>query len=395
MEREAPGLADRGDVRKLRERLEALWRTLERREGEDGKDLRSFHAGVLRDVAGAEREFLQAIEASTEAPPPSAPAAGLPVDACLAFAVLDGRVVGLHAADGRVHTWDAGSLDAVRAELDAFRFQVNRRLYGGGDVDSAHAPLARLAEALLRGAPAGWRSTRLRVVLPPELGSLPFEALPVDGAPVSDATEISYSPFACARAGRPRRGGKALIVGIESASLPEVAREIAMVRRRLPGADVLQGDAAERERILAALPRRPVIHLAGHAEARDDLPLLSALRVRDGWLAAADLGAADLRGALVVLSACRTGDPSLRWHGESMAGFPRALLAAGAAGLIASRWEIHDSVARDWMVYFYKGLRDAGPVAALARAARQVRRRWPHPADWAAFLCIERGGFER
>jgi hypothetical protein len=350
---------------------------------------------VLRDVAGTEREFLRAVEASADAPPPSAPSAGLPVDACLAFDVLDGRVVGLHAADGQVHAWDAGPLDARRGELEAFRFQVNRRLYGGGDVESAQAPLARLAEGLLAGAPPGWRGPRLRVVLPPELGSLPFGALPVDGAPVADATVISYSPYACARGSRRAPGGKPLIVGIESASLPEVAHEIDVVRRSLPGADVLQGDDASRDRILAALPGRRVAHLAGHAESRDDLPLLSALRVRDGWLAAADLASADLRGALVVLSACRTGDPSLRWHGESMAGFPRALLAAGAAGLIASRWEIHDSVARDWMIYFYRGLRDAGPAAALAEAARQVRRRWPHPADWAAFLCIERGGFDR
>jgi CHAT domain-containing protein len=93
----------------------------------------------------------------------------------------------------------------------------------------------------------------------------------------------------------------------------------------------------------------------------------------------------------VVLSACRTGDPSLRWHGESLGGFPRALLAAGAEAIVASRWEIPDETALAWMRAFYRHLEESGPDGALAHAALAMRDTHPHPADWAGFLLVRRG----
>ncbi|MFQ5845805.1 MAG: CHAT domain-containing protein, partial [Planctomycetota bacterium] len=177
----------------------------------------------------------------------------------------------------------------------------------------------------------------------------------------------------------------------EDEHLPAVGLELDMLERSLPGAVSLRGPEATRDAILAALPRRRLVHVAGHARAREDRALLSALRVRDGWIAAADLGEGDLGGSLVVLSACRTGDPSLRWQGEAMGGFPRALLAAGASGLVASRWEVPDAVAHEWMRRFYDRLKGKQPDQALNRAARAMRRDHPHPADWAAFLMIQPG----
>jgi CHAT domain-containing protein len=44
------------------------------------------------------------------------------------------------------------------------------------------------------------------------------------------------------------------------------------------------------------------------------------------------------------------------------------------------------------MGYFYEGLRDAPPDVSAAAAARLVRERFPHPADWAAFLCLRGAG---
>ncbi|MCK6462117.1 MAG: CHAT domain-containing protein, partial [Planctomycetes bacterium] len=120
---------------------------------------------------------------------------------------------------------------------------------------------------------------------------------------------------------------------------------------------------------------------------REDLPLMSAVRVADGWLTASDF-AHRRSDALFVLSACRTGDPSLLYRGEALGGFPRSLLAAGCSGVIASRWEVRDAVAVSWMGYFYGELRRSAPDAAAAVAARRVRERFPHPADWAAFLYL-------
>jgi CHAT domain-containing protein len=114
---------------------------------------------------------------------------------------------------------------------------------------------------------------------------------------------------------------------------------------------------------------------------------MSALRVADGWITAADFAGRRSR-ALFVLSACRTGDPSLLHRGETLGGFPRSLLIAGCRGVVASRWEVRDPVARAWMGYFYDALRREPPDAAVAEAARLVRERFPHPADWAAFLYL-------
>jgi CHAT domain-containing protein len=180
-------------------------------------------------------------------------------------------------------------------------------------------------------------------------------------------------------------------VGTGGDRLPAVARELRAVRRRLPGARVLAGSEARREEVLAALPGARLVHLAGHARARPDLPFVSSLTVHDGWITASDLRTRPLRGALVVLSACRTGDPSLPWRGEAWGGFPRALLAAGAAAVVGSRYEVRDETALAWMEAFYGAL-GRGPERALQAAARAVRRRFPHPADWAAFLLV-RGGW--
>jgi len=307
---------------------------------------------------------------------------------CLAFAVLGGEVTGLLARDGEVHAFPCGPFSGLREELAAFRFQVHRRLHGAADEAAAAAALERIAARVLGRAP-DLGAGELCVVLPPELGSLPLDALP--GLP-----DLALSYAACAAHAGPVAEPRlsALVVGIGSESLPEVRREVSSVLRLLPGAQVLQGDTATREAILASLPGRGIVHLAGHAQAREDLPLMSALRVSDGYLTASDLRDPDLDRSLVLLSACRTGDPALRWHGEAMGGFPRALLAAGAGAIVASRWEVRDEVAHAWMRHFYRCLDRQTPAEAVHEAARRVRSAWPHPADWAAFLLI-RGGPQR
>ncbi|MHC4339060.1 MAG: CHAT domain-containing protein [Planctomycetota bacterium] len=388
MEREAPGLWDRPELRAARSRLESLWRALERRDSEPG-DLRRAEVELLREVSRRERDFLKALKEAEGVSPGRTPQSALPQGASITFAEVRGTLKGLSCLHGRVEAWSCGALADIRADLDAFRFQVNRRLHGARDAGPALSLLERLSRILPPGLDA--LGGRLDVVLPSELGSLPFEALPVDGVPLLGRVAVAYLPYACARGSAWRRGGKALLVGIDSPRLPEVARELSLVRRRFPGARAIFGEGATRARILDAIPGRPLIHLAGHASAREDSPLLSALRVRDGWITAADLAERELGGSVVVLSACRTGDPSLRWHGESLGGFPRALLAAGAEAIVASRWEIPDETAHAWMRSFYRHLEKSAPDQALARAALAMRDTHPHPADWAGFLLVRRG----
>jgi hypothetical protein len=390
MEREAPGIWERPELRAARSRLESLWRALERRDSEPG-DLRRAEVELLRDVSRRERDFLRALKDAEGASPGRTPQSSLPQGACITFAEVRGTLMGLSCLDGRVEAWSCGALAGIRADLDAFRFQVKRRLHGARDTGPALSLLERLSRILPPGLDPVALRGRIDVVLPAELGSMPFEALPLEGVPLLGRVAVAYLPYACAIGSEWRRGGNALLVGIDSPRLPEVARELSLVRRRFPGARSILGEGATRARILDEIAGRRLIHLAGHASAREDLPLLSALRVRDGWITAADLSERKLDGSVVVLSACRTGDPSLRWHGESLGGFPRALLAAGAEAIVASRWEIPDETAHAWMRSFYRHLERFAPDQALARAALAMRDTHPHPADWAGFLLVRRG----
>ncbi|MGQ0615217.1 MAG: CHAT domain-containing protein [Planctomycetaceae bacterium] len=385
IEQGAPGATLPRRARTLRRRLDALWLALERRDREAAGQ-RTLASGTFEETARLEEELLRELEAGRGEHVATQPHEQVPMGACLAYASLGDEVFALLSRDGEVTTWSCGSLGKIRSELDAFRFQVARRLHGGGDAAAALAPLHRLAPRLLHGFPRDCR--RLAVVLPPELGDLPLEALPLDGEPLLATADIHHSPAASLRRrGRAARRG-VLLVGIEDEALPAMQRELRDVRRLLRRGLVLRGAAATREAILREMPRAGIVHIAGHARARDDRPPLSALRVQHGWLAAGDMARVSLRGALVVLSACRSGDPSLAWRGEAMGGFPRALLAAGASAVIASRWEISDGVAHAFMRRLYSVLPRAGATAAVARAARELSVAYPHPADWAGFLVI-------
>ncbi len=391
MERVAPGLGKTGRVRKLRKQLETLWRAVEREEGRRD-NLRSVAPQLYAEVASAEHELLAAMETETSRGSAPAikerPALRHP---CLALAVLDARVVAMLANGNSVQTWDAGALQPWRDDLAAFSFQVVRRLHGATDHDAADGLLQTMAARLFDKAPVWPESTSLDVVLPAELGSIPVAALPYEDVPLLERCAITLAPRAGAVHQQWRRDNAPLIVGSADERLPEVAREIHHVAREFTHAELLSDQDAARDDILEKLGGRSLIHLAGHARARHDAPSLSALRVGDGWLTAADLADARLQRSLVVLSACRTGDPALRWYGESLAGFPRALLAAGAATIVGSRWDVSDTSAASFMRYFYTALKKQEPAAACRTAALQLRRSQRHPADWAAFLCVHRG----
>jgi len=74
----------------------------------------------------------------------------------------------------------------------------------------------------------------------------------------------------------------------------------------LGGACFLEGEAT-RANVLAEAPRRDVVHLAAHGEARLDNPLFAHVNLADGQLSMVDVFNLRLDGALVTLSACETG----------------------------------------------------------------------------------------
>ncbi|MEV4838253.1 CHAT domain-containing protein [Nonomuraea sp. NPDC049486] len=108
----------------------------------------------------------------------------------------------------------------------------------------------------------------------------------------------------------------------------------------------------------------------------------------NGVLTAADLALTDLNGTrLVVLSAC---DSALgeAWVGEGVFGLRRAVSIAGARSLVMSLWRVPDRQTRDLMTDLYRRLWAGDGLAEALTGARQaMRRKYPHPAYWAAFVC--------
>ena len=108
----------------------------------------------------------------------------------------------------------------------------------------------------------------------------------------------------------------------------------------------------------------------------------------DGILTAEDVTGLDLTNtSLTVLSACETGMGDIK-TGEGVFGLRRAFALAGAKTLVMSLWKVPDTPTQELMVDFYKRLLNGTPKAdALREAQLEIRKKYPHPADWGAFIC--------
>ncbi len=124
-----------------------------------------------------------------------------------------------------------------------------------------------------------------------------------------------------------------------------------------------------------------VLHLAGHVEARLDVPWSTSLRLLDGreangesrvwpaWKIAAGRGAPPL----VVLSGCATVS-GRELPGEGLSGLAAAFLSAGARSVIATRWPVEDRFAERFIHTLYGELERGQTVGEAVSSARQRHR---------------------
>jgi CHAT domain-containing protein len=135
-----------------------------------------------------------------------------------------------------------------------------------------------------------------------------------------------------------------------------------------------------------------IIHLAAHADIDAASPLFSRI-----MLAADKQGTAALevrqiydlnlaKASLVVLSACQT-QLGGRNIGDDIVALNRAFLYAGTPTVIASLWIVDDTSTSDLMKSFYRHLKSGmGKAEALKAAQSDIRKAYPHPYHWAAFV---------
>jgi CHAT domain-containing protein/tetratricopeptide (TPR) repeat protein len=281
-----------------------------------------------------------------------------------------------------------------------------------------------LVEPIHASLPAR-RGARLTIVPHGPLFGLPFAALR-DGRDryLIETYEIHYVPAVgvldyTSRA-RPSRDASALLVGDPSAALagdalnvlpavPWARKEVDAIVKLLPGRKtVLLGDEASETNVRQQLRGRTLLHFATHGIVRNTESLDSYLALHpsgtrsdeDGRLTANETYALELDADLVVLSGCRTALGPI--SGDGVMGFTRAFLAAGAASVVATMWDVPDRTSFEAMRSFYTSwtagrrpgasLRDG--QLALLRALRAGRIRVDgvrlpeSPRLWAGFALV-------
>ena len=182
--------------------------------------------------------------------------------------------------------------------------------------------------------------------------------------------------------------------------LPGAEAEATEVAGLYDRSELLTGDRATKAAFLDAISASSVVHYAGHAFASTDAPTATRL------LLAADPQAGDSgatyvhelaqhglpRTRVVVLAACRTAAGSVsRVEGTMSLGRP--FLAAGVPTVVASLWDIDDTISRRFFISFHRALLlERDPVLALRTAQIALLSSGDaslsHPANWAAFISL-------
>jgi tetratricopeptide (TPR) repeat protein len=219
---------------------------------------------------------------------------------------------------------------------------------------------------------------------------LPFHAF-FDGAQyMIDRFEFSYAPSASVlrycQENSEISGATPLIIGVADEQAPMVDDEVKALGALFPNSRVISGDGATRAAFSDAAQVAEFIHVATHANFRQDNPMFSSFKLADGYVTALDLFSMNCRTNLVALSGCQSGLADVS-GGDDLLGLIRGFLYAGARSLLLSLWSVNDASTTALMAEFYKEWqRGANKAKALQSAIRTVREDFPHPFYWAPFI---------
>ncbi len=127
--------------------------------------------------------------------------------------------------------------------------------------------------------------------------------------------------------------------------------------------------------------------LAGAANFIQDR---SRIEEENGILTAYEASNLDLDNTdLVVLSACETAKGEVE-NGEGVYGLQRAFQTAGAQTIVMSLWKVDDAATKLLMSTFYsKWMSGMTKAQALKAAQVELKRQYPQPYYWGAFVMLE------
>jgi CHAT domain-containing protein len=169
------------------------------------------------------------------------------------------------------------------------------------------------------------------------------------------------------RAAQRWRGNRSILVSGPGTDRGD--QEVHAIAGLHPGSTVLTGTAATPDAALGALDGATVAHFAAHGHHQAENALFSSLELAGGPMFGHDLQHLPRPPALVVLSCCELGLTDVR-PGDESVGMASALLAAGAATVVASVSRVADEAAMTVMVDFHRSIvAGRSPARALAEVA--------------------------
>lgn len=200
---------------------------------------------------------------------------------------------------------------------------------------------------------------------------------------------------------------RSALLGLKA--LPETARELRAVGDAFgaSSADLITQAAFNDSSVKARsdLKHYRVLYFATHAilpQPAACLPLPSLVTSLGGGDSDALLDAAEilqlrLDADLVVLAACDTADSEqdptgLQGGGEALGGLARAMIYAGARGLVVSHWAVDSDAAARLMIDMFNA-KSAGQAQGLLKAQQNLMRNpaTSHPYYWAPFTVVGDG----
>lgn len=296
----------------------------------------------------------------------------------LEYFVLDDHLHLLVRVGGECELYPLAQIGDVASAIDHLNFSLNRLSRSGGSTGSREAARTAFAavNSQLEGLllpPQVTASTTTRPVIVPTgvLHQLSWRSLPWCRAKhaVVAPSAAAWLKADRARVDFDRLARPLLVAGPE---LVHAADEVRRITDIVPHAELLTGDAATGAAVSAAIPSSTTAHMAAHGTFRTDNPMFSSLRLADGAFTIYELEQVGSVPELFVLPACQAA-ATIVHRGDELLGFTSALLAMGAAAVVAPMTPVADDATSDLMVRLFASLAEGNhPAAALTYACEAL-----------------------
>jgi len=327
--------------------------------------------------------------------------------ALVEYFIARGRVTIFFVTREKVLAYPAiASLAELLPLMESLAFQYSKFQFGpeyyqrhrGALLNGTQDILAQLGQKLIGPFREELSGVNVVIIIPHgPLHALPFHALRTGDRYLIETHAVSYAPSAAVLKycwDKPSAGtnapiaGKPLLVGMPDERASHVAEEIHSLSKLLKGAEVLLSGQATFEQVRRSASDSGIFHIAAHGLFRPEAPLLSSIRLADGWFAVQDIYDLTLKASLVTLSACETGlghDAG----GDDMVGMVRGFLYAGASSLLVSLWMVDDESMTFLVTEFYSQWLAGSPKAQALRAAQlSLMNQYEHPYYWAPLVMV-------